>query len=346
MADTTTRRVIAVEEHFVTERYWSETDNLAVAPGEKPEQAFVRNFLQNPRMRLRLSDITTRLAEMDAAGVDLSVLSLNPPGVQIYADAARATSLARDMNDTLAELIRQHPGRFAGLGAVAPQDPVAAASEVIRVIGTFGFGGILIGSHTHGRYLDEPEMEPLLAALEQEDATLYLHPRSPSPQMLAPFKDYGMVAALWGFQAEVGTHAIRLILSGALDRHPNLKIVLGHLGEGLPFWLWRLDNIYEKTYGWAGDLLGMVKLELKPSEYVLRNFTFTTSGMYDQDVFNYTLRKVGAQRLMFAVDYPYEDTHVATEFLEKTDLTNEQRALVSHANAERLFHIPNAAVHD
>ncbi|MCO5969688.1 amidohydrolase family protein [Actinoallomurus soli] len=341
MTSTTRQRVIAVEEHFVTERYWNQTENLAVAPGEEIEQQFVLNFVQNPRMRPRLSDIPTRLAEMDAAGVDLSVLSLNPPGVQIYADAARATSLARDMNDTLAELIRRYPGRFAGLGAVAPQDPEAAATEVSRVIGKLGFGGVLIGSHTHGHYLDEPDMEPLLAALEHENATLYLHPRSPSPQMLAPFTDYGMVAALWGFQAEVGTHAIRLIMSGVLDRHPNLKIVLGHLGEGLPFWLWRLDNIYEKTLGWAGDLLGMVKLELKPSEYVLRNFTLTTSGMCDQDVFAYTLRKVGAERLMFAVDYPYEDSHVATEFLDAADLTAEQRALVSHANAERLFRIPN-----
>ncbi|MDI5973142.1 amidohydrolase family protein [Streptomyces sp. SL13] len=346
MARTEKRRVIAVEEHFATEQYWREIEDLAVAPGEEIEQEFVLNFPKNPRMRLRLSDIPTRLSEMDTAGVDLSVLSLNPPGVQLYADAARATELARGMNDTLADIIRRHPGRFAGLGAVAPQDPEAAAAEVSRVMGTPGFGGILIGSHTHGHYLDEPEMEPLLAALEREDATLYLHPRSPSPQMLAPFRDYGMVAALWGFQAEVGTHAIRLILSGTLDRHPNLRIVLGHLGEGLPFWLWRLDNIHEKTYRWAGDLLGMAELELKPSEYVLRNFTFTTSGMCDPDVFAYTLGKVGAERLMFAVDYPYEDSHVATAFLDALDLTDEQRALVSHANAERLFRVPRTATRE
>lgn len=303
------------------------------------------NFPRNPQMRPRFTNIQTRLDEMDAAGIDVSVLSLNPPGVQIYADTARATSLAREMNDTLAGLIRQHPGRFAGLGAVAPQDPDAAAAEVSRVTGTLGLGGILIGSHTHGRYLDEPEAEPLLAALEDQDVTLYLHPRSPSPQMLAPFLEYGMVAALWGFQAEAGTHAIRLVLSGTLDRHPNLKIVLGHLGEGLPFWLWRLDNIYERTYRWAGDQLGMVKLELKPSEYVLRNFTLTTSCMFDQDVFAYTLGKVGAERLMFAVDYPYEDSQVAAEFLAALDLTDMQRTLVSHANAERLFGIAPADGH-
>jgi 5-carboxyvanillate decarboxylase len=345
MADTTTQRVIAVEEHFVTDHYWAETGDLAVRPGEEPERAFMLNFPRDPQMCPRFTNIQTRLAEMDASGIDVSVLSLNPPGVQIYSDTARAVSLPREMNDTLAELIRQHPGRFVGLGAVAPQDPAAAAAEVSRVTGELGFGGILIGSHTHGHYLDEPEAEPLLAALVDADTTLYLHPRSPSPQMLAPFKDYGMVAALWGFQAEAGTHAIRLILSGTLDRHPNLKIVLGHLGEALPFWLWRLDNIYERTYRWAGDQLGMVKLELKPSEYIMRNFTLTTSGMFDQDVFDYTLRKVGAEQLMFAVDYPYEDSQVATEFLGALDLTNEQRALVSHANAERLFRIATADQH-
>jgi 5-carboxyvanillate decarboxylase len=190
------------------------------------------NFPRNQQMRPRFTNIQSRLAEMDTAGIDVSVLSLNPPGVQIYADTARATSRAREMNDTLAELIRAQPGRFAGLGAVAPQDPQAAAAEVSRVTGALGLGGVLIGSHTHGHYLDEPEAEPLLAALVDQDATLYLHPRSPSPQMLAPFLDYGMVAAVWGFQAEAGTHAIRLILSGTLDRHPNLKIVLGHLGRG------------------------------------------------------------------------------------------------------------------
>jgi 5-carboxyvanillate decarboxylase len=342
MGDMPERRVIAVEEHFVTDQYWSQTENLAIPPGEEPEHQFMLTFPRSPEMHPRLTDVQMRLAEMDAAGIDVSVLSLNPPGVQIYADTARATSLAREMNDTLAHLIHQHPGRFAGLGAVAPQDPEAAATEVRRVTETLGFGGVLIGSHTHGRYLDEPGAEPLLDALVDQDATLYLHPRSPSPQMLGPFLDYGMVAALWGFQAEAGTHAIRLILSGTLDRYPDLKIVLGHLGEGLPFWLWRLDNIHARTYRWASDRLHMVKLELKPSEYIMRNFTLTTSGMFDQDVFGYTLDKVGAERLMFAVDYPYEDSNVATGFLDALDLTQEQRSLVSHANAERLFRIAPA----
>jgi 5-carboxyvanillate decarboxylase len=333
-------------EHFVTDHYWSETEKLAVPPGEEPEHAFMLSFPRNGYMRPRLTNVQKRLEEMDAAGIDVSVLSLNPPGVQIYADTARASSLAKEMNDALAELIHQHPGRFAGIGAVAPQDPDAAAAEVTRVVETLGFGGVLIGSHTHGHYLDEPDAEPLLEALVGLDATLYLHPRSPSPQMMAPFLNYGMVAALWGFQAEVGTHAIRLILSGTLDRYPTLKIVLGHLGEGLPYWSWRLDNIYKKTFSWAGAQLGMVKLELKPSEYILRNFTLTTSGMFDEGVFTLAKRKVGAERLMFAVDYPYEESKVATDFLSALDLTEEERTLVTHANAERLFRVPRPDRHE
>jgi 5-carboxyvanillate decarboxylase len=134
MANTPTRRVIAVEEHFVTDHYWSETEKLAVPPGEEPEHAFMLSFPRNGYMRPRLTNVQKRLEEMDAAGIDVSVLSLNPPGVQIYADTARASSLAKEMNDALAELIHQHPGRFAGIGAVAPQDPDAAAAEVTRVV--------------------------------------------------------------------------------------------------------------------------------------------------------------------------------------------------------------------
>ncbi|GAA3634676.1 hypothetical protein GCM10022420_004420 [Streptomyces iranensis] len=136
---------------------------------------------------------------------------------------------------------------------------------------------------------------------------------------------------------------MRLILSGAFDRHPNLRMVLGHLGEGIPYWLWRIDNLYAKTYAWARDVLNMVKLELKPSEYFQRNIWITTSGMFDHDALDYCLTKVGAERVLFAVDYPYEDSGVATEFLAKANLDDEQRAAISHRNAERLFRVPPTA---
>lgn len=343
MPDTRRQRVIAVEEHFATTRFWERTADLPVFPGEEAEREYSRGFLTNEFISRRLTDLPTRLEEMDRAGVDVSVLSLNPPGVQLWSDAASATSLAREMNDVLADVVAGDPTRFAALAAVAPQDPAAAAEEIRRTTGTPGFGGVLIGSHTGGRYLDEPESEPILAALEETGSTLYLHPRMPSPQMLKPFNPYGLQQAIWGFQAEAATHAMRLILSGAFDRHPGLRVVLGHLGEGIPYWLWRTDNLHAKTYAWARNVLNMVRLELKPSEYFARHFWITTSGMFDHDVLDYCLAKVGAERVLFAIDYPYEDSGVATGFLAEADLDDEQRAAISHRNAERLFRVPPTA---
>ena len=332
-------RVIAVEEHFITEEFMKVTASLEEGPGEQAEKAFMDGFGQNPQMCNRTTDFTMRLREMDESDTDLAVLSLNPPGVQLYADGARATSLAREMNDGLVETIKAHPTRFAGLGSVAPQDPDAAAQEVKRIMGLLGLGGVMINSHTLGHYLDEPEFEPILTALEEENATLYLHPRVPSPAMLQPYSKYGMLAAVWGFQAEAGTHAVRLIMGGVFDRHPKLKVVLGHCGEALPFWMWRLNNISQRTYDWAGDKLGMVKLQRKPTEYLRDNFAVSTSGMDDPDVLAFVIGKLGVENVMFAIDYPYEDSATATRFLADALLTDEQRALVSHGNAERLFRI-------
>ena len=339
----TKTRVIAVEEHFLTPAFIKETASLQEGSGEAAEKAFMDGFGKNPDMSHRTSNLSIRLKEMDESGTDLALLSLNPPGVQLYADAGRATELAREMNDTVVEIIKAHPRRFAGLGSIAPQDPEAAAQEIKRIMGPLGLGGVMINSHTLGHYLDEPQFEPILTALEEENATLYLHPRVPSPAMLKPYSKYGMLAAVWGFQAEAGTHAVRLIMSGVFDRHPKLKVVLGHCGEALPFWSWRLDNIYQRTYGWAGDKLGMVKLQRKPTEYLRDNFAVSTSGMDDPDVLAFVIGKLGAENVMFAIDYPYEDSTTATKFLAEASLTDEQRALVSHGNAERLFRIKPVA---
>ena len=332
-------RVIAVEEHVITDSLIDETEHLEVGPGEDAEKAFMDGFNANPKSRRRIVDIDVRLKEMDASGTDVAVLSLNPPGVQFYRDGEKATALAQEANDQLAEIIKGHPTRFGGLAAIAPQQPDQAAQELKRAMGSLGFGGVMINSHTLGHYLDEPQFEPILAAAEEENATVYLHPRVPSPAMLEPYSKYGMLAALWGFQAEAGTHAMRLITSGVFDRHPKLKVVLGHLGEGLPFWLWRLDNIYARTFGWAGDKLGMAKLQRKPTEYLHDNFAVTTSGMDDPDALAFCIKRLGADKIMFAVDYPYEDSAPATRFLTEAPLSNEERALISHRNAERLFRV-------
>jgi 5-carboxyvanillate decarboxylase len=336
-------RVIAVEEAYATESWISEFAALSPPPGEQPEQDFMNLVTASPEMRRALCDFDLRLQVMDAAGVDVHLLSFTAPGVQMH-EKRRGSELAAQYNDELVEIIKGRPDRFAGLGSVAPQDPERAAREVERIMGPLGLSGVVINSHTYGRYLDEAEFEPILAAAEASGATIYLHPRVPSPAMLAPYNRYGMLASLWGFAAEAGTHALRLIMSGAFDRFPRLRIVLGHLGEALPYWVYRLDNMAKKTWAVGGKKLGMRKLELTPSQYLRRNFGVTTSGMDDPDALMFCITKLGQENVMFAIDYPYEDSEHSMAFLNKAPLTDQQRALFSHKNAERFFRIPAAAM--
>lgn len=329
-------RVIAVEEHMATEAFLHVAHGLDVVQGDETEVELMRTVENSPGLRTRLVDLDARLREMDALGQDMAVLSLNPPGVQPY-PAADAVPLAREFNDALAAMTRRHPGRFGGLATVTPQDPVAAAAEIERAMGPLGLNGVMINSHTGGRYLDEPEFEPLLAAAEANRAPIYLHPRMPS--MLAAYRDYGMSAAVWGYQAEAGLHAMRLILSGTLDRHPELTIVLGHLGEGIPYWLRRIDNRRAFAARTVGAATSMPRLSLTPSEYFRRNFAITTSGIDDPDVLELALRAVGADKIMFAIDFPYEDPAAAVAFLRDTPLTDDQRTAIGHRTAERVFGI-------
>jgi predicted TIM-barrel fold metal-dependent hydrolase len=327
-------RVIAVEEHFATESFLRTAHGLEVVPGDETEVDLMRAVEDAGPMRARLLDLGQRIAGMDATGQDLAVLSLNPPGVQPYRPGA-AVALAREFNDDLGRIVREHPGRFGGLGTVAPQDPEAAAREIARIMGPLGLNGIMINSHTGGHYLDEPRFDPLLDAAQASRAPVYLHPRIPSVR--GPYLDYGLSAAVWGYQAEAGLHAMRLILSGALDRHPALTIVLGHLGEGIPYWLRRIDNRHAFAARVAGAATPMPRLELTPSEYFRRNFVLTTSGIDDADVLGLALRAVGDDNVMFAIDMPYEDPAAAVAFLRDAPLTDAQRARISHRTAERVF---------
>ncbi len=333
-------RIIAVEEAYANEAWIDELRALSPPPGEQPEQDFMNLVTDIPVMRRALTDFELRLKVMDKAGVDMHLLSFTAPGVQMH-EKQRAAELAAEINDELAAIVKRRPDRFAGIGSIAPQDPDCAAREIERIMGPLGLSGIVINSHTYGRYLDEPECEPILAAAEATGATIYLHPRVPSPAMLAPCNNYGMLASLWGFAVETGTHALRLIMSGAFDRFPRLHVVLGHAGEALPYWMYRLDNMAKKTWAVGGPKLGMRKLALMPSEYLRRNFGVTTSGMEDPEVLMFCINKLGEENVMFAIDYPYEDSAHAVEFLKTAPLTPHQRALFSHKNAERFFRIPS-----
>jgi predicted TIM-barrel fold metal-dependent hydrolase len=275
-----------------------------------------------------------RLADMDSSGVDMHVLSLTMPGVQIF-ERDQAVGFARLANDRLADAIRRHPTRFAGLASFAPQDPAAAVKEVQRAMVDLKLNGLIVNSHTKNEYLDEERFWPILEAAESLGAPIYIHPRAPSDGMAAPFRDYRLEGAIWGYGVETGTHILRLIFGGVLDRFPRLRIVIGHMGEALPFWMWRLDFM-----GAPGGRAGR-KNQLKPSEYFQRNIAITTSGVEDPLALRFCIEKIGVDNIMWAIDYPYQPTPPAVAFIDHAPLSEVERTKIAHANAERIFGIKN-----
>lgn len=299
----------------------------AAVPTTTNRDASARTLL--PRL-LNLDD--ARISEMDANGVDMHVIALALPGVQMF-EADKAVALARLSNDRLSEATRRHPTRFAGLASFAPQDPRAAVLEMERAIKTLKLNGFLVNSHTQNVYLDDSRCWPILEAAEALGAPLYLHPRAPSDGMAGAFQDYRMEGSVWGYGVEASTHALRLMFSGVLDRFPGLQVVLGHLGEALPFWLWRLDAVA------APGSRPALKNKLKPSEYMQRNFAITTSGFEDPQALRFCIDKVGIDRIMWAIDYPFQPTAPAVKFIESATLSDQERAKVAFQNAERIFRI-------
>jgi len=271
-----------------------------------------------------------RIKEMEGDGIDMQILSLIAPGVQVF-DAAAGTSLSRKVNDQLYRIVQKYPGKFAGLAALAPQDPMRAADELERAVKELGMKGASINSHTKGEYLDDKKYRVLFERAERLGVPIYLHPRMPSPDMAKPYLKYPALAtAMNGFGAEVSLHALRLILSGLFDEHPGVKIILGHLGEALPFWLWRLDN------RWLRMPQGMT-IKKKPSQYIKDNFFITTAGNFSVSAFLCAYLELGADQILFAVDYPLESNKEAVQFMEALPICDSDKEKVCHLNAERLF---------
>lgn len=331
---------IATEEAFVTPEIMAAWKRkIANGPVEEGFRMLAESILfgSSPGARLmqeRLLDIGAgRIAQMDATGTDVQIVSLTSPGIQVL-DGPEATELAAHSNDQLAAATRQYPGRLYGLTAVAPQQPEQAALEIERGAATLGMRGVIINSHTAGHYLDEPQFTPILEAAQAHGQPIYLHPRDPSPQMIGPMTDYGLFSAIWGFAAETGLHAMRLIFSGTFDRVPNLKILLGHMGEALPFWLQRIDNRY-LVMSKAGALKPLQRL---PSEYFKENFMITTSGVASMPALELALKVLGPERIMYAADYPYESVEEAVAFLDSIP-DADIRAKIAQRNAERIFRL-------
>jgi len=315
-------RKIALEEHFLSpgfEDYWLPTMGNV-------DQKAVSGLLA------RLKDFgDTRLQAMNSAGVARAVLSISGPGVQVERDAATARRRAAEANDFLASEVAKRPDRYSGFGHMPMQDPKAAADELQRCISELKFAGAMINGHTNGQYLDHPSLHPFWERAEALQATIYIHPTDPVSPSPALAGVEGLRRATWEWGFETGSHALRLVFSGLFDRFPRAKVALGHLGETLPYLLWRFDS-RAKLYG--------VKLGKKPSDYIKENFVVTTSGMSSAEPLNCALAALGNDRVMFAADYPFEQAAEAGEFLDKTPLAGPVREDIAFKNAAREFKLP------
>jgi 5-carboxyvanillate decarboxylase len=329
-------RRIATEEAFVIPEVLRPMLERFASEPYDPDLFFWSKAADGSPLQRRLLDLgEERLQIMNETGVDVQVISLASTGVQMF-DADTGTALATLANDVLADAIRKHPTRYAGLASFAPQDPARAAKEIERAMTQLGYNGVIVNSHTFGDYLDQPAYWPILEACEGTGAPLYIHPRAPSPQMIAPFLDYTLEHAIWGFQAETSLHALRLIVGGLFDRFPKLTVVLGHGGEGLHYWLPRLDAMHANFKAPEGK---RPALQLAPSEYIKRNFAVTTSGMNWAPSVRFALDALGADKVMFAIDYPFVDSALSVLQMDAIDIPAEDKAAIYHRNAERIFRI-------
>ncbi len=292
------------------------------------------------RIRAKLVEVGEgRIADMDAGGIDMQVLSL-AGGDMDRLDAARATALARETNDVLAETVRAHPDRFAAFATLNLREPERAARELERCIGELRFLGTMVNGTTGGLFLDDPRFTPFWEAAQSLDVPVYLHPAPPPAAVYEAY--YGglpeglgflLSTAGWGWHAETGMHSLRLIATGLFDRFPKLRIIIGHMGENLPFSLARADSVLARSGR---------KLQRGCAETFHEHFHITTSGYFTIPPLLCALEVVGADRILFSVDYPFSSTEAGGRFLDSLPLSPEDLRKISHGNAERLMRIPAA----
>jgi predicted TIM-barrel fold metal-dependent hydrolase len=315
-------RTIALEEHF-----W--TPELAAPPGTGPLAMW------GPRVDDQLRDLGQgRLADMDANGIDLQVISHVAPAAQGL-DGAEGIARAREANDRLAEAVRAHPGRFGGFATLPTADPRAAADELDRAIQDLGLIGALVNSTlgSNGAFLDDARFAPLLERFERLDVPLYLHPAPPSAALrgalyhgLPPAVAGRLATGAWGWHAEAGLHVLRMIATGVFDRHPGLRLILGHCGEMVPFMLDRIDA-----------MLPPDRMALKPSEYFRHSIWVTTSGLFSLPPVLCTVQVLGVDRVLFSVDYPFGGNAAGRALLDTLPLAPADKAKIAGGNAERVL---------
>ncbi len=319
MATKRGQQVIAIEEH-----YWD------------PELAehFSASDAGGPSaLREKLEDLgELRLKEMDAAGIDIQVLSHGAPSTQRL-DPETAVTLATRVNDRLADTVATQPDRFAGFAALPTADPKAAADELERTVTKLGFKGAMIHGLTNGVFFDDRQFWPIYERAQALDVPLYIHPAIPHAAVVdAYYKEYiedfpALLNAAWGFTVETATAGIRIVLSGVLDAYPDVKIILGHLGEGLPFLLWRIDHALSRP--------GNKPLSFRDA--FSEHFYITTSGNFSDPALLCSIQELGVDRILFSVDYPFVPNDPGTAWMEALHLSNEDKEKILSGNAKRLL---------
>jgi len=285
----------------------------------------------------RLLDLgEQRIRHMDETGIDKAVLALTSPGAQCLPDVAEARGLAQRANDYLAEQVERRPDRYIGMTTVAPQDPEWSAREIVRGARELAFRGVQVNSHTRGEYLDHPRYDPLFRALADTSQPLYLHPATPPDSMIGPMLEAGLDGAIFGFGVETGLHLLRLITSGLFDRYPQLQIMVGHMGEALPFWVYRLDYMHQVSVR-SQRYAALKPLKKTILEYLRSNVLITTSGMAWAPAILFTQQVVGEDRVMYAMDYPYQFVPDEVRAHDNLDIPPATKKKLMQTNAERWF---------
>jgi uncharacterized protein len=329
-------RIVALEEHYTVPRIVAgiSRDDIGRRGFPGPDFPWAQTI-----KRTELADLgDARLADMDASGITTQVLSVAGPGADLV-PGQPGIDLARAYNDALAEACTRHPTRYRGFAHLPMLAPDAAADELERAVKHLGFHGALVNGPTDGRFLDDPAFEPILACAEALDLPIYLHPGIPAEPVRNAYYDnlpgnFSFVLALsaWGWHYDTAIHVLRLVLSGALDRHPALKILIGHMGEALPFMLDRIDETTAAT----------AKTHLKRSarQTILDQVWITTSGFFTMVPFMAALMSFGVDRILFSVDYPFASNARARAFLDALPVSPADRAKIAHGNADRLLRLP------
>jgi gamma-resorcylate decarboxylase len=321
---------ISLEEHFATD------ETLLDSKGYLPDRTW-------GELSRRITDIADlRLAEMDLNGIAMMILSLNAPAIQAIPDPGYAHEVARRANDHLSAQIAKCPDRFAGLAALPMQDPDLAIRELVRCVEELKFRGALVngfsqvGDADTPVYYDLPRYRPFWATVERLDVPFYLHPRNPIPAWSQIFEGHSwLLGPTWAFAQETAVHALRLMGCGLFDEHPDLKIILGHLGENLPYSMWRIDN----RNGWSRSPHSC-PAKKKMTDYFCANFFLTTSGNFRTQALTNAMLEIGADRIMFSVDYPFESCADAAAWFDHAPISEPDRLKIGRTNALKLFRLP------